>query len=86
MCPSLISSLLSPTSPQIFLWVGNSANQHETKEAWTCAQEYLRTHPAGRDPDTPVICVKQGSEPSTFTGWYNAWDPHKWSVSSPVSL
>uniref|UniRef100_A0A8D3BUS1 Villin like n=1 Tax=Scophthalmus maximus TaxID=52904 RepID=A0A8D3BUS1_SCOMX len=78
--------MLLDTWEEIFLWVGNSANQHETKEAWTCAQEYLRTHPAGRDPDTPVICVKQGSEPSTFTGWYNAWDPHKWSVSSPVSL
>lgn len=63
------------------MWVGNSANQYETKEAWNSAQEYLRTHPAGRDPDTPIVFVKQGYEPPTFTGWFNAWDPHKWSVS-----
>ncbi|XP_069368173.1 villin-1 isoform X3 [Paralichthys olivaceus] len=71
--------MLLDTWEEIFLWVGNSANQYETKEAWTCAQEYLRTHPADRDPDTPVITVKQGYEPPTFTGWFNAWDPHKWS-------
>lgn len=68
-------------SPQIFLWVGKLANQYETKEAWNCAQDYLRTHPAGRDSDTPIIFVKQGYEPPTFTGWFNTWDPHKWSVS-----
>ncbi|XP_041817129.1 villin-1 [Chelmon rostratus] len=64
---------------EIFLWVGNLANEYETKESWKCAQEYLETHPAGRDPDTPIIFIKQGHEPLTFTGWFNAWDPHKWS-------
>lgn len=71
---------------KIFLWVGNSANEYETKEALNSSQEYLRTHPAGRDLDTPITFVKQGYEPPTFTGWFNAWDPHKWSVSLTVSL
>ncbi|XP_039983459.1 villin-1 isoform X1 [Xiphias gladius] len=71
--------MLMDTWEEIFLWVGSSANQFETKQAWNSAQEYLRTHPAGRDPDTPIIFVKQGHEPPTFTGWFNAWDPHKWS-------
>uniref|UniRef100_A0A3P8TK63 Villin like n=1 Tax=Amphiprion percula TaxID=161767 RepID=A0A3P8TK63_AMPPE len=56
--------------------VGKLANQAETKEAWNSAQEYLRFHPAGRDPDTPIIFIKQGYEPLTFTGW-GPWD---WSV------
>lgn len=73
--------LLFFTSSQIFLWVGISANEYETKEALTSAQEYLRSHPAGRDPDAPIITVKQGNEPLTFTGWFTAWDPFKWSVS-----
>uniref|UniRef100_A0A673CEP1 Villin-like n=1 Tax=Sphaeramia orbicularis TaxID=375764 RepID=A0A673CEP1_9TELE len=77
--------MLLDTWEEIFLWVGNLANQYETKEAWNSAQEYLRTHPAGRDPDTPTIFVKQGYEPPTFTGWFNAWDPHKWSPSTPSS-
>ncbi|XP_077480056.1 villin-1 isoform X2 [Stigmatopora argus] len=71
--------MLLDTWEEVFLWMGVSANEYETKEAWNCAREYLRTHPAGRDPDTPMISVKQGCEPPTFTGWFNAWDPHKWS-------
>lgn len=71
--------MLLDTWEEIFFWVGRFANEYETKEAWNSAQEFLRTHPAGRDPDTPIICVKQGHEPHTFTGWFNAWDPHKWS-------
>uniref|UniRef100_UPI0037E90E1D villin-1 n=1 Tax=Semicossyphus pulcher TaxID=241346 RepID=UPI0037E90E1D len=71
---------------EIFLWVGISANQHETKEAWNSARDYLRSHPAGRDPDTAVIFIKQGYEPLTFTGWFNAWDPHKWSDLNNADL
>ncbi|CAL8312792.1 unnamed protein product [Merluccius merluccius] len=71
--------MLLDTWEEIFLWIGSSANQYETQEACSSALEYLRTHPAGRDPDTPLISVKQGCEPPTFTGWFNAWDSHKWS-------
>lgn len=71
--------MLLDTWEEIFLWIGNLANEYESKEAWNSAQEYLRTHPAGRDPDTPISCVKQGHEPLTFTGWFNAWDPQMWS-------
>uniref|UniRef100_A0A7N6FIX2 HP domain-containing protein n=1 Tax=Anabas testudineus TaxID=64144 RepID=A0A7N6FIX2_ANATE len=78
--------MLLDTWEEIFLWVGNLANEYETKEAWNSSLEYLRSHPAGRDPDTPITFVKQGYEPPTFTGWFNAWDPHKWSVSLTVSL
>uniref|UniRef100_A0A7N8YD38 Villin-like n=1 Tax=Mastacembelus armatus TaxID=205130 RepID=A0A7N8YD38_9TELE len=84
--------MLLDTWEEVFLWVGISANQYEVNESWNSAQEYLRTHPADRDPDTPIIFVKQGYEPPTFTGWFNAWDPHKWSVnvsprpSNPTSL
>uniref|UniRef100_A0A3Q2XH97 Villin-like n=1 Tax=Hippocampus comes TaxID=109280 RepID=A0A3Q2XH97_HIPCM len=74
--------MLLDTWEEIFLWLGNSANESETKEAWDCAREYLRTHPAGRQQDTAVVAVKQGFEPPTFTGWFNAWDPHKWSLSA----
>lgn len=70
-------------SLQIFLWVGKFANETETKESWNSARDYLKTHPAGRDPDTTIIFVKQGNEPLTFTGWFNAWDPFKWSVGLP---
>uniref|UniRef100_A0A3B3BIV4 Villin-like n=1 Tax=Oryzias melastigma TaxID=30732 RepID=A0A3B3BIV4_ORYME len=78
--------MLLDTWEELFLWVGKHANKSETTDTWTSAQEYLRSHPAGRDPDTPVIFIKQGYEPPTFTGWFNAWDPLKWNVSLKVDL
>ncbi|KAK7118322.1 hypothetical protein R3I94_021977 [Phoxinus phoxinus] len=71
--------MLLDTWEEIFLWIGNSANQYEIQESYSSAVDYLKTHPAGRDPGTPISTVKQGFEPPTFTGWFNAWDAHKWS-------
>ncbi|KAG7477407.1 hypothetical protein MATL_G00069360 [Megalops atlanticus] len=71
--------MLLDTWDQVFLWVGNEANEVERQEAVVTCQEYLRTHPGSRDPDTPILLVKQGFEPPTFTGWFTAWDPLKWS-------
>uniref|UniRef100_A0A8D3DL64 HP domain-containing protein n=1 Tax=Scophthalmus maximus TaxID=52904 RepID=A0A8D3DL64_SCOMX len=73
--------MLLDTWDQVFLWTGDEANEVERKEAVLTSQEYLHTHPGNRDPDTPIILVKQGFEPPTFTGWFTAWDPSKWSVS-----
>ncbi|XP_030065416.1 villin-1 [Microcaecilia unicolor] len=70
---------LLDTWDQLFFWIGTNANEKEKKEAAITAQEYLKTHPSGRDPDTPIIVVKQGFEPPTFTGWFLAWDPFKWN-------
>ncbi|XP_059390520.1 advillin-like isoform X2 [Carassius carassius] len=78
--------MLLDTWEEIFLWIGNSANQYETQESYSSAVEYLKTHPAGRDPGTPISTVKQGHEPPTFTGWFNAWDAHKWSNLNNTNL
>ncbi|XP_053289268.1 advillin [Pleuronectes platessa] len=71
--------MLLDTWDQVFLWIGKDANAVERKEAVVTSQEYLHTHPGNRDPDTPIVSVKQGFEPPTFTGWFTAWDPSKWS-------
>ncbi|KAI4574734.1 hypothetical protein MJT46_004013 [Ovis ammon polii x Ovis aries] len=65
---------------QVFFWIGKNANEDEKKAAATTVQEYLKTHPSGRDLETPIIVVKQGHEPPTFTGWFLAWDPFKWNA------
>ncbi|XP_036400922.1 villin-1 [Megalops cyprinoides] len=64
---------------QVFLWIGKGANETEKEAAITTAQEYLRTHPGGRDVETPILLIKQGFEPPNFTGWFHAWDPNMWS-------
>nr|2LLF_A Chain A, Villin-1 [Gallus gallus] len=70
---------LLDTWDQIFFWIGKGANESEKEAAAETAQEYLRSHPGSRDLDTPIIVVKQGFEPPTFTGWFMAWDPLCWS-------
>ncbi|XP_044073526.1 advillin [Siniperca chuatsi] len=71
--------MLLDTWDQVFLWIGKGTNEEERKEAVVMSQEYLRTHPGARDPDTPIVLIKQGFEPPTFTGWFTAWNPSKWS-------
>ncbi|KAG8585519.1 hypothetical protein GDO81_005059 [Engystomops pustulosus] len=71
--------MLLDTWDQIFLWIGQEANDTEKNEAVVTAVDYLKTHPSGRDPETPILIIKQGYEPPNFTGWFLAWDPQKWS-------
>ncbi|NXQ99794.1 VILI protein, partial [Sagittarius serpentarius] len=70
---------LLDTWDQVFFWIGKGANESEKEAAAVMVQEYLRRHPSGRDLDTPIIVVKQGHEPPTFTGWFLAWDPLNWA-------
>ena len=46
-----------------------------------CIQDYIRTDPSGRDPDTPIYMVKQGYENVMFVGYFGVWDRELWSVS-----
>ncbi|XP_036618059.1 adseverin [Trichosurus vulpecula] len=63
---------------QIFLWIGKDANEVERSESMKSAKAYLETDPSGRDRRTPIVIIKQGSEPPTFTGWFLGWDASKW--------
>ncbi|XP_024866437.1 gelsolin-like isoform X2 [Kryptolebias marmoratus] len=65
---------------QVFVWIGNESQEEEKKEAATSAECYIKTDPAKRDPRTPIVTVKQGFEPPTFTGWFLGWDLDYWTV------
>lgn len=43
------------------------------------AKEYVDSDPAGRQ-GTPIVTIKQGAEPPTFTGWFQAWDAKMWDT------
>uniref|UniRef100_A0A4W3IS36 Gelsolin n=1 Tax=Callorhinchus milii TaxID=7868 RepID=A0A4W3IS36_CALMI len=72
--------MLLDTWDQVFIWVGNDAQEEEKAEAATSAKRYIETDPANRDSRTPVVAIKQGFEPPTFTGWFLGWDYDYWSV------
>lgn len=44
------------------------------------ASRYIESDPGNRDPRTPVVTVKQGFEPPTFTGWFLGWDHGYWTT------
>lgn len=41
------------------------------------ASRYIDSDPAARDPDVPVVTVKQGFEPPTFSGWFLGWNHNR---------
>uniref|UniRef100_A0A8C4EM68 Macrophage-capping protein n=1 Tax=Dicentrarchus labrax TaxID=13489 RepID=A0A8C4EM68_DICLA len=71
--------MLLDTWDQIFLWVGNDANAEERTGAPKIAKEYVDSDPSGRR-GLPITTIKQGAEPPTFTGWFQAWDPKMWET------
>ncbi|KAG2470044.1 GELS protein, partial [Polypterus senegalus] len=72
--------MILDTWEQVFVWIGNEAQEEEKKEAMASAVRYIETHPANRDPRTPVVKIQQGFEPPTFTGWFLGWDYDYWTV------
>uniref|UniRef100_A0A671KAI0 Gelsolin n=1 Tax=Sinocyclocheilus anshuiensis TaxID=1608454 RepID=A0A671KAI0_9TELE len=75
--------MILDTWDQVFVWIGNEANEDEKREAVTSAAKYIESDPASRDKRTPIVTVKQGFEPPTFTGWFLGWDHDFWS-SNPL--
>ncbi|XP_062386192.1 LOW QUALITY PROTEIN: adseverin [Sardina pilchardus] len=63
---------------QVFVWIGNDANELEKTESLKSAKAYIESDPSGRDKGMAVVVVKQGHEPPTFTGWFLAWDHARW--------
>ncbi|KAM4719940.1 gelsolin a isoform 2-T2 [Anableps anableps] len=75
--------MILDTWEQVFVWIGNEAQEEEKTEAMASAVRYIETDPANRDPRTPIVKIKQGFEPPTFTGWFLGWDHDYWT-SDPL--
>ncbi|KAL3988278.1 gap junction gamma-1 protein [Sarotherodon galilaeus] len=71
--------MLLDTWDQVFIWIGKDANDVEKEGAPKIAKEYVDSDPSGRK-GIPITTIKQGAEPPTFTGWFQAWDPKMWDT------
>uniref|UniRef100_A0A3B5M6V5 Gelsolin n=1 Tax=Xiphophorus couchianus TaxID=32473 RepID=A0A3B5M6V5_9TELE len=72
--------MILDTWDQVFVWIGNEANEEEKMEAAATGEtRYIRTDPTSRNPLTPIVTLKQGFEPTTFTGWFLGWNHDYWS-------
>nr|XP_020465752.1 gelsolin-like [Monopterus albus]XP_020465753.1 gelsolin-like [Monopterus albus] len=70
--------MILDTWDQIFLWIGADANETEKTGSMKIAQDYVNSDPAGRR-GIPIITIKQGEEPLSFSGWFHAWDVSMWN-------
>ncbi|KAM6902714.1 LOW QUALITY PROTEIN: gelsolin-like [Xenentodon cancila] len=75
--------MILDTWEQVFVWIGNEAQEEDKTEAVASAVRYIETDPAKRDSRTPIVKIKQGFEPPTFTGWFLGWDQDYWT-SDPL--
>ncbi|XP_062340322.1 gelsolin a isoform X2 [Osmerus eperlanus] len=75
--------MILDTYEQVFVWIGNEAHEEEKTEAMGSAARYIETDPANRDRRTPIVKIKQGFEPPTFSGWFLGWD-HEYWTSDPL--
>uniref|UniRef100_A0A7N6AQC9 Gelsolin n=1 Tax=Anabas testudineus TaxID=64144 RepID=A0A7N6AQC9_ANATE len=75
--------MILDTWEQVFVWIGNEAQEEEKTEAMASAVRYIETDPANRDSRTPIVKIKQCFEPPTFTGWFLGWDNDYWT-SDPL--
>nr|XP_043883030.1 gelsolin-like [Solea senegalensis] len=71
--------MILDTFDQVFIWIGNEAYEEEKTESAAMAVCYIESDPADRDPCTPIVTVKQGFEPPTFTGWFLGWNTEYWA-------
>ncbi|XP_008295305.1 scinderin like a [Stegastes partitus] len=69
--------MILDTWDQLFVWIGKDANETEKTGSFDIAKEYVNSDPSGRR-GIPITTIKQGEEPFTFTGWFQAWDPKMW--------
>nr|AAH66531.1 Scinderin like b [Danio rerio] len=77
--------MLLDTWDQIFLWIGNEANEVEKTGSPKIAKDYVESDPAGRC-GLAITTIKQGSEPPTFTGWFHAWNANLWDTDALAKI
>ncbi|XP_034038381.1 scinderin like b [Thalassophryne amazonica] len=70
--------MILDTWNELFIWIGNDANEAEKDGAVRIAKEYVDTDPSGRS-NVPTFIMKQGAEPLNFIGWFHGWDPNMWN-------
>jgi len=68
--------MMLDTGAEIYNWIGKGANEEEIKKALELSKKYLNSDPTPRnESNTVIFSVKQGSEPSSFTGCFPAFNP-----------
>lgn len=76
LCPDEI--LILDARDIVYVWIGRQTSRETRQKATSLAIEFLKTDPASRELDIPIVLVRQGYEPPMFTGFFTSWDPNLW--------
>lgn len=82
LCPENI--YLLDVGSIIYVWLGDLVDMEQREGCWVMAMHLISIHPIPRDISLPIAVIKQGFEPSTFTGFFDKWDPKLFNVSVDV--
>ncbi|XP_031123965.1 villin-3 [Ipomoea triloba] len=71
-------ALVLDTNAEVFVWVGQSTDPNEKKNAFEIGQKYIQmaTCLEGLSSNAPLYKVTEGNEPCFFTTYFS-WDPAK---------
>jgi hypothetical protein len=66
--------MILDSGAEIYVWIGNDADENERKESMKLAKTYIDTDPSERNSDnTLIFSINQGEEPKSFTGVFPTW-------------
>lgn len=66
--------MILDSGDEIYVWIGNDANQDERKESLKLAENYINTDPSDRNSsNTLIFTINQGEEPKSFTCTFSSW-------------
>merc|ERR1719162_803151 len=71
-CSNSTGVFLLDVFTNLYVWVGNDANEQEKSMALTTAAEYAKAN--GYSEDVATVIVHSGSEPGMFTCNFLGWD------------
>lgn len=66
--------MMLDTYTSLFMWVGSSSNTEEQELGLELCVKYIKYSQDGRDPESPIVVIRAGSEPPMFTCHFLAWD------------
>jgi len=66
--------MILDSGDEIYVWIGNDADENEKRESLKLAKNYIDTDPTVRNSsNTLIFTVNQGEEPKSFTSDFPEW-------------
>merc|ERR1712179_694473 len=76
--------MILDTFTEIFVWIGEGANEEERKAAPKLVEDYIANDPRARDPNAPISTIRMNHKPITFIGYFPSWDEELFKTTDSI--